>query len=84
MPIVHLRGLLTTAVALGGMSAAAAMPRAARSVDRRPVVGAPTDTFPTFDRVLLLEPTSETSANVSIGDVNGDGRLDIVLAKGRH
>ena len=42
------------------------------------------DTFPRFDRVLLLEQTSETSANVSIGDVDGDGRLDIVLVKGRH
>jgi hypothetical protein len=42
------------------------------------------DTFPTFDRALLLEQTSETSANVSIGDVNGDGKLDVVLAKGRH
>ena len=40
--------------------------------------------LPHFDRVLLLEATSETSANVSIGDVNGDGNLDIVLAKGRH
>jgi hypothetical protein len=40
--------------------------------------------FPRFDRVLLLEATSETSANVSIGDLNGDGYLDIVLAKGRH
>jgi len=37
-----------------------------------------------YDRMLLLEPTSETSANVSIGDVNGDGNPDIVLAKGRH
>lgn len=37
-----------------------------------------------FDRVVLLEQTSETSANVSIGDLNGDGNLDIVLAKGRH
>ena len=37
------------------------------------------DTFPTFDRVLLLEKTSETSANVSIGDVDGDGRLDIAV-----
>jgi hypothetical protein len=35
-------------------------------------------------RVLLLEQTSEDSANVSIGDLNGDGHLDVVLAKGRH
>jgi len=40
--------------------------------------------LPRFDRVLLLEPTSETSANVSIGDLNGDGNLDILLVKGRH
>ena len=40
--------------------------------------------FPRFDRVLLLETTSETSANVSIGDLNGDGNLDILLVKGRH
>jgi hypothetical protein len=40
--------------------------------------------LPRFDRVLLLEATSETSANVHIGDVNGDGHLDVVLAKGRH
>jgi hypothetical protein len=37
-----------------------------------------------YERQLLLESTSETSANVSFGDVNGDGHLDIVLAKGRH
>ena len=37
-----------------------------------------------FDRVLLLERTSETSASVSLGDIYGDGHLDIVLAKGRH
>jgi len=40
--------------------------------------------LPQFDRVLLLETTSETSANASIGDVNGDGKPDIMLAKGRH
>src|ERR1700759_1846051 len=31
-----------------------------------------------------LETVSETTANASIGDLNGDGKLDIVLAKGRH
>jgi hypothetical protein len=40
--------------------------------------------LPRFDRVLLLEQTSETSANVSIGDLNGDGFPDLLLAKGRH
>jgi len=37
-----------------------------------------------FDRELLLETTSETSASVSLGDIYGDPHLDIVLAKGRH
>ena len=40
--------------------------------------------LPSYDRQLLLETTSETSANVSFGDVDGDSNLDIVLAKGRH
>ena len=40
--------------------------------------------LPSFSRFLLLEQTSETSANVSIGDLNGDGFPDLVLAKGRH
>lgn len=40
--------------------------------------------FPRFSRELLLESTSETSANVSMGDLTGTGNLDIVLAKGRH
>ena len=43
-----------------------------------------TKKLPNFTRVLLLEQTSETSANVSIGDLNGDGFPDLVLAKGRH
>ena len=47
-------------------------------------VGAQSPHLLRFDRVVLLEATSETSANVHVGDVNGDGRLDIVLAKGRH
>jgi hypothetical protein len=40
--------------------------------------------IPRLTREVLLETTSETSANVSLGDVNGDGHLDVVLAKGRH
>jgi len=38
----------------------------------------------TFDRAVLLEPEGATSANVSIGDLDQDGHLDVVLVKGRH
>jgi hypothetical protein len=34
--------------------------------------------------VVPLETVSETSSNASIGDLDGDGHLDIVLVKGRH
>jgi hypothetical protein len=37
-----------------------------------------------FERVVLLEDKGETSAGVNVGDLNGDGLLDIVLGKGRH
>ena len=37
-----------------------------------------------FDRAVVLEDKAETTANASLGDLDGDGHLDIVLAKGRH
>ena len=37
-----------------------------------------------FERSVFLEDAAETTANASIGDVDGDGDPDIVLAKGRH
>ena len=39
---------------------------------------------PNFDRAIALEDKAATSANASLGDLNGDGFPDIVLAKGRH
>ena len=38
----------------------------------------------TFDRMRLLETKGETSASVSLGDIDRDGDLDIILARGRH
>ncbi len=34
--------------------------------------------------IVPLEKVSETSSNASIGDVNEDGKPDVVLVKGRH
>ncbi len=66
-------------VLLGAVSqvlygAAQQEPSAARAASARP----------RFDRAILLEETGVTSANVSLGDVNGDGHLDAVLVRGRH
>jgi hypothetical protein len=40
--------------------------------------------YPDFDHSLLLETKTDTTANVSFGDFDGDGHLDILLVKGRH
>lgn len=40
--------------------------------------------FPNFNDSLLLEEKPDTTANISFGDFDGDGHLDILLVKGRH
>ena len=37
-----------------------------------------------FERVKLLEEKGATSASVSLGDIDRDGDLDVILARGRH
>ncbi len=37
-----------------------------------------------FDRFLPIDSSGDHSAAISLGDVNGDGNLDIVLSTGRH
>ena len=83
MPIGRSATTLAVALVLGGLEAAPALPAVER-IAQIPAVRVAADTFPNFDRVLLLEPNAETSANVSVGDLNGDRHLDLVLVKGRH
>ena len=56
--------------------------------NRQPVISTKNDDgqiqLRRFDSVIVLESKSETSANISFADLDGDKDLDIVLAKGRH
>lgn len=76
-------------ILLAGLAMAVALPPAAQAQNSNLIVTQFRSAFnpakfPRFDRVLLLETSSETSANVGLGDLNGDGNLDILLVKGRH
>src|SRR5215470_17973872 len=41
-------------------------------------------TLRNFDRFVALEDSGDHSAAISLGDLDGDGNLDIVLSTGRH
>jgi len=49
-----------------------------------PALAAGQVALPHYTRSLQLNDSAETSANVSIADLNGDGKLDILLVSGRH
>ncbi len=80
---------LSTMRALAALAVIAALPSTwiALAADR-PVIPTEPSTdvsrFLQYDHALVLENSAETSANVSIGDIDGDGHSDIVIAKGRH
>jgi FG-GAP-like repeat len=80
----HVRAPVATGVIVFGLVAAVASWRLVGGRDRDNTKSNQSTALPRYERSLLLETTSETSANVSFGDVNGDGHLDLVLAKGRH
>lgn len=72
MSIARLLAALTAALCLGGATRDPGDSRTRIAIAARHQSA---DTFPTFDRVVQLERTSEASANVSIGDVDGDKKL---------
>lgn len=77
----------TACLASAGLLTLAICPTPLQSVQQgRPTAARPAadDHRPRFDRPVRLEETGATSANISLGDLNGDGHVDAVLVKGRH
>lgn len=76
----------TTCLAAAGLLTLAMWPAPLQSAQQRSAAAdrPAADDRPRFDRPVRLEETGATSANVSLGDLNGDGHVDAVLVKGRH
>jgi hypothetical protein len=78
-PMNLLCGLLVAAIAAAAFRGLPAVLARAQTSAPSPKPGG----LRSFE-IVPLETVSETSSNASIGDLNGDGHLDIVLVKGRH
>ena len=72
--------LLVSVVSLACSDPGSGPPRApSDTIAARSLAGARS-----FERWVALEDSGATSANVSIGDLDADGHVDILLVKGRH